>query len=31
SVKSYGLHIISPYAIKDNFIDPYKLRLVKAY
>ncbi|MFW2632475.1 hypothetical protein ACN6L0_13360, partial [Staphylococcus aureus] len=24
-------HIISPYAIKDNFIDPYKLRLVKAY
>ncbi|MCL7500289.1 hypothetical protein M8380_12265, partial [Staphylococcus aureus] len=22
---------ISPYAIKDNFIDPYKLRLVKAY
>ncbi|MFW2708652.1 hypothetical protein ACN6MK_13340, partial [Staphylococcus aureus] len=25
------LHIISPYAIKDNFIDPYKLRLVKAY
>ncbi|HDB9028438.1 TPA: hypothetical protein O7Q48_002635 [Staphylococcus aureus] len=31
SVKSYGLHIISPYAIKDNFIDPYKLRLVKTY
>ncbi|MEL1268687.1 hypothetical protein AABB96_12140, partial [Staphylococcus aureus] len=28
---SYGLHIISPYAIKYNFIDPYKLRLVKAY
>ncbi|MFG6220011.1 hypothetical protein ACF7N1_13195, partial [Staphylococcus aureus] len=29
--KSYGLHIISPYAIRDNLINPYKLRLDKTY
>ncbi|CDR20492.1 TPA: hypothetical protein RRM88_000390 [Staphylococcus argenteus] len=31
SVKSHGLLIISPYAIKDNFTEPYRLKLVKTY
>ncbi|MCT6543991.1 hypothetical protein N4301_14135, partial [Staphylococcus aureus] len=30
-VKIYGINIISKYAIKYNFIVPYKLWLVKAY